>query len=227
MTTSTTATTTASRPGPRIPPLEAPYTPAQEALLRKMTPPGAPNILALFRVLAINPALAERMTAWGGYLLGAQASLPLRDREVVINRVCARCGAEYEWGVHVAAFGRAAGFTAADNAAIADQASDGQGLPARDSLLLRLVDELHDSSTVSDALWRELAEVWSEPQLIELLMLAAGTTRSVTSATLRRCRWSAGLPAGLACQRQACKSTLHPCDRGTARVLGECYLIDS
>lgn len=173
MTTFTTATTTtASRPGPRISPLEAPYTPEQEALLRKMTPPGAPNILALFRVLAINPALAERMPAWGGYLLGPQGSLPLRDREVVINRVCARCGAEYEWGVHVAAFGQAAGFTAADNAAIADKASDGQGLPARDSLLLRLVDELHDSSTVSDALWRELAEVWSEPQLIELLMLA-------------------------------------------------------
>lgn len=167
-----TTSTTTSYPVPRIQPLETPYEPAQEALLRKMTPPGAPNILALFRVLAINPALAERMPAWGGYLLGAQASLPLRDREVVINRVCARCGAEYEWGVHVAAFGQAAGFTATDNAAIADKASGGQGLPARDRLLLRLVDELHDSSTVSDALWHDLAELWSEAQLIELLMLA-------------------------------------------------------
>jgi len=39
------------------------------------------------------------MTGWGGYLLGRKASLSLRDREVVINRVCARCKAEYEWGV--------------------------------------------------------------------------------------------------------------------------------
>jgi 4-carboxymuconolactone decarboxylase len=83
---------------PRIAPLAPPYAPELEALLRKMTPPAAPEILALFRVLAHNPLLAERMTGWGGYLLGRKASLSLRDREVVIDRVCARCGAEYEWG---------------------------------------------------------------------------------------------------------------------------------
>src|SRR4051812_33351902 len=140
---------------PRIAPLEPPYTPEQDALLKKITPPAAPNVLALFRVLAVNPKLLERMSSWGGYLLGASASLSLRDREVVINRVCARCGAEYEWGVHVSAFGGAAGFSDADNAAIADPASGGVGLPQRDALLLRLVDELHDSSTVGDALWQE------------------------------------------------------------------------
>lgn len=157
---------------PRIAPLEPPYTPEQDALLKKITPPAAPNVLALFRVLAVNPRLLERMPSWGGYLLGSAASLSLRDREVVINRVCARCGAEYEWGVHVSAFGGAAGFSDADNAAIADPVSGGQGLAQRDHLLLRLVDELHDSSTVSDALWQELAGVWSAPQLVELLMLA-------------------------------------------------------
>lgn len=165
-------TTTAVAPVPRIAPLEPPYLPEQEALLKKITPPAAPNVLALFRVLAVNPRLAERMASWGGYLLGAGASLPLRDREVVINRVCARCGAEYEWGVHVSAFGRVAGFSDADNAVIADPASGGRGLAARDQLLVRLVDELHESSTVSDALWQELAAVWSAPQLVELLMLA-------------------------------------------------------
>lgn len=159
-------------PLPRIAPLQPPYTPEQDALLKKITPSAAPNVLALFRVLAVNPKLLERMPSWGAYLLGSSASLSLRDREVVINRVCARCGAEYEWGVHVAAFGRAAGFSDADNAAIADPASGGQGLAHRDALLLRLVDELHDSSTVSDALWQELAELWPAPQLIELLMLA-------------------------------------------------------
>lgn len=157
---------------PRIAPLEPPYTPEQDALLKKITPPAAPNVLALFRVLAVNPKLLERMPSWGGYLLGTSASLSLRDRELVINRVCARCGAEYEWGVHVGAFGRAAGFSDADTAAIADPVSDGRGLAQRDRLLLQLVDELHDSSTVSDALWQELAALWSPPQLIELLMLA-------------------------------------------------------
>ena len=157
---------------PRIEPLAPPYAPELQTLLERMTPPGAPSILALFRVLAHNPALAERSTGWGGYLLGRKASLSLRDREVVINRVCARCGAEYEWGVHVAAFGEAAGFTAAQNAAIADPAADGAALDARDRLLVRMVDELHDTSTVSDALWPQLAALWTPAQLVELLMLA-------------------------------------------------------
>ncbi|HXD41527.1 MAG TPA: carboxymuconolactone decarboxylase [Ramlibacter sp.] len=156
----------------RIEPLAPPYDPELETLLTRMTPPGAPSILALFRVLAHNPRLAERATGWGGYLLGPKASLMLRDREVVIDRVCARCGAEYEWGVHVSTFAEAAGFTSAQNAVIADPQADHAPLAARDRLLVRMVDELHDTSTVSDALWPQLAEQWSAPQLIELLMLA-------------------------------------------------------
>lgn len=90
----------------------------------------------------------------------------------MIDRVCARCGAEYEWGVHVAAFSDAAGFSAAQTAAIAGTSSDDVSLTGRDRLLVRLADELHDTATVSDALWTELANLWTPPQLIELLMLA-------------------------------------------------------
>jgi 4-carboxymuconolactone decarboxylase len=163
--------TTPSLP-PRIAPLAPPHSPELQALLQRMTPPAAPEILALFRVLAHNPALAERATGWGAYLLGAKASLALRDREIVIDRVCARCGAQYEWGVHVAAFSPAAGFDARQTADIADPASDLASLLPRDQLLVRMVDELHDTATIADALWAELAAHWSEAQLIELLMLA-------------------------------------------------------
>ena len=156
----------------RLPPLAPPYSPELQALLVKMTPPAAPEILALFRVLAHNPVLAERMTGWGGYLLGRRASLSLRDREVVIDRTCARCGAQYEWGVHVAAFSEAAGFSPPQNAAIADPAADDGALTPRDRLLVRMCDELHDNANVTDALWRELAQHWTPPQLIELLVLA-------------------------------------------------------
>jgi alkylhydroperoxidase family enzyme len=159
-------------PVPRIAPLEPPFDPATQERLEKMTPPGAPTILALFRVLACNPALAERMTGWGGYLLGRKAALPLRDREVVIDRVCARCGAEYEWGVHVAAFAQAAGFDERQMAAIAGSDADLASLQERDRLLVRMVDELHETCDVSDALWTELAARWTVPQLIELLVLA-------------------------------------------------------
>ncbi|MEO7549326.1 MAG: carboxymuconolactone decarboxylase family protein [Ramlibacter sp.] len=157
---------------PRLAPLAPPYAPELQTLLAKMTPPRAPEILLLFRVLAHHPALAERMTAVGGFLLGRQASLSLRDREVVIDRVCARCSAEYEWGVHVTMFAQAAGFSAAEVAAIADPQADGAALEERDRLLVELVDELHDTSTVSDALWLQLAACWTAPQLVELLVLA-------------------------------------------------------
>jgi 4-carboxymuconolactone decarboxylase len=157
---------------PRIEPLAPPYEPELQALLQRMTPPAAPSILALFRVLARNPELGERASGWGAYLLGRKAKLSLRDREVVIDRVCARCGAQYEWGVHVAAFAEAAGFDARQIAAIAHPHGDLAALPVRDQLLVRMVDELHDTATVGDALWGELAAHWSEAQLIELLMLA-------------------------------------------------------
>jgi len=136
----------------RIQPMDAPFDPPIDQLLNRMTPPGAPNVLALFRTLAVNPVMAERMMPWGGYLLGAKASLPLRDREVVIDRVCARCGAEYEWGVHVTAFAGTAGFTDAEVAAIADSSPGAlDTLPERDRLLAMLVDELHDTSSELDS----------------------------------------------------------------------------
>jgi 4-carboxymuconolactone decarboxylase len=152
--------------------LNPPFDPPTRQRLEKMTPPGAPNIPALFRVLAINPTMAERMSAWSAYLLGRHAALSLREREVVIDRVCARCGAEYEWGVHVAAFARSAGFTESQIDAIGQPDGDLSNLPPRDRLLVRMVDQLHDQCDVSDELWAELAQHWTSAQLIELLVLA-------------------------------------------------------
>jgi 4-carboxymuconolactone decarboxylase len=137
-----------------------------------MNPPGRAEVLALFRVLAINPELAERTLGLGRYLLGRKAAIDLRDREVVITRVCARCGAEYEWGVHIAAFGDAAGFSATDRRVMASVTEDLELLAPRDRLLVQLVDQLHDTSHVDDALWEALTAHWSPPQLIELMMLA-------------------------------------------------------
>jgi hypothetical protein len=61
---------------------------------------GAPPLL-LFRTVARNPRVLQRMMA-GGLL--DRGSISLRARELMILRTCARCGAEYEWGVHVASF---------------------------------------------------------------------------------------------------------------------------
>jgi len=156
----------------RIPPLEPPYDDVTAQRLTKMTPPAAPEPLALFRVMARNAVLAERAAAFGAYFLGRRSTLSLRDRELVIDRVTSRCGAEYEWGVHVAAFGAAAGFGETEIRAIASRSGDTSSLSHRDRLLVRLVDELEASADIGDTLWRELASAWNAEQLLELLVLA-------------------------------------------------------
>jgi len=156
----------------RIAPLEPPFDDEIGALLAKMTPPSAPNVLALFRVLAKNPKLAERMMATGGHFLGRGSSLPVRDREIVIDRVCARCGNEYEWGVHVAAFAEAAGLSEADIRHTVSYPADPDAWAPHEAALIAMVDALHETATIDDAIWQALSGHYDEAQLVELVMLA-------------------------------------------------------
>ena len=152
----------------RIAPLEPPYSAEVAASLARWMPPGAAvEPLALFRTLARHPALSERMRPLGALLLG-RGSLPLRDRELVILRTCARVGAEYEWGVHATAFGAAAGL---DDAAVAATRAVTPCAPLDDAdrALLAIVDELHTSGTVSDAAWARTAGRFSDEQLLVLV----------------------------------------------------------
>ena len=151
---------------PRVAPLEPPYPEPVQAALDRIMPPGVPP-LALFRTLARNQRVFLRVMA-GGLL--DRGSIGLREREIVIDRTCARCGSEYEWGVHVAFFAEWVGLTAPQVAATAG--SDATAFPQRERLLLRLVDALHDRAQVDDELWAALRAHWSEEQLVELVALA-------------------------------------------------------
>jgi 4-carboxymuconolactone decarboxylase len=157
---------------PRIPPLQPPYAPDTEAMLRKWMPPGAEvEPLALFRTLAVHDDLAARMRPLGAGILGHGRIEP-RDREIVIARACARAGAEYEWGVHTVAFGRPLGLTDAQVAATVQGGPEDPAWSEHDALIVALVDELHDAATVSDALWERLAARWAPDQLLELVITA-------------------------------------------------------
>src|SRR5919112_2614664 len=91
----------------RIAPLTPPYPPEiQQQFDRIMR--GAPPLM-LFRVMAGNARAWEKFRA--GSLLD-RGPLSLREREIVIDRTCARTGCEYEWGVHVTTFAQAAHLTA-------------------------------------------------------------------------------------------------------------------
>ena len=56
---------------PRIAPLQPPYEPALEEMLKRWMPPGSPiKPLALFRTLAVHDELFSRMRALGAGILG-------------------------------------------------------------------------------------------------------------------------------------------------------------
>jgi 4-carboxymuconolactone decarboxylase len=154
--------------GPRVLAVEPPYSEPVTAALDRIMPNGVPPLL-LFRTLAVNERVLLRLFA--GNLLDP-GSISLREREIVIDRTCARCGSEYEWGVHVAFFRERAGLTDEQVVGTCAADPDASGFPSRDRLLLRLVDELHDTSEVSDTLWQELRAEWIDEQLIELVALA-------------------------------------------------------
>jgi alkylhydroperoxidase family enzyme len=155
---------------PRIAPLEPPYDPDVARTLERMMPPGAEPI-RLFRTVARHPHVLDKMRSAGAYFLNFGTIDPL-EREIVIHRTCARCGAEYEWGVHAAAFGRPLGLSGEQIAATATGRPDAPVWSERQSLLVRLADELHDTGTVSDGLWQGLTAGWSLEQLVELIALA-------------------------------------------------------
>src|SRR5579862_2581663 len=156
---------------PRITPLGAPFAPEAAAELKRWQPGDWPPI-ALFRTLVRNLPLAAAMYPLGFYFLGKSSPLKLRDREIVIDRVCARCGCEYEWGVHARIFGNSAGLDADQLNASAVGDAEASCWSDSDALLIRMVDELHDCGRISDALWAAMREHWSDEQLMNLVVLA-------------------------------------------------------
>ena len=163
---------------PRIAPAEPPYAPDVQARLDALMPPGVAPLL-LFRVLARDQRLFERFM--GGGLLD-KGHLTLRQREIVIHRVTARCGAEYEWGVHAAFFAERAGLDAAQlRSTVHGGPGDACWAPP-DALLIRFCDALHAECTLDDALWAELRAAFSEEAILELLLLA-GFYRTVSYLT--------------------------------------------
>lgn len=169
---------TEAAPAGRLAPAEPPYSEATEAWLRRVMPEGVPPLL-LFRTLAVNERVFGRVMA-GGLL--DRGSLPLREREIVIDRTTWLCRSEYEWGVHVAFFGARAGFSGEEVEGLCAADPEATVFAPREKLLLRLCDQLHATATVDEALWRELAGDFSGEQLVELVVLA-GLYHAISFAT--------------------------------------------
>jgi len=114
--------------------------------------------------------------------------LPRRETELVILRVAARAGSDYEWGQH-AALGAKAGLTEAQLAALGDVTGEtAYDWDARDRMLVRVTDELLETNDLSDATWQLVRDHLDERRTIELVMLVGHYRMLATTLQALRVR---------------------------------------
>lgn len=162
---------------PRIAPVTEPYADDVAASLKGMMGKGRDiEPLSLFRTMVTHMPLVRAFGPLGRYMLASPeaggASYDLRSRKIVIDRVTARCGCEYEWGVHIAGYAEKAGFGAVDIASIVHGSGTDACWSPRDRALIDMVDNLHDSGKLSDAAWDALSEHFEHRQILDLFVLA-------------------------------------------------------
>ncbi|MQY29236.1 carboxymuconolactone decarboxylase family protein [Nocardia aurantia] len=131
--------------------------------------PDAPRMPNVLGVLGHHPELAAAWLSYNGVLLQEPALDPLL-RELVILRVAARTGSDYEWHQHVR-IGTRLGLSAAQIDAIGAPAG-GPALSPVEVLLLVATDELLDGHRLGDRTWAELSGHFDARQLLELLFVA-------------------------------------------------------
>jgi alkylhydroperoxidase family enzyme len=148
-------------------PLEAPF-PPQVAKLLAHYPQQDGYLLSLFRTFANSLRFLRKGVP---NLLDEQSPLPLAIRELVILRITANNHCEYEWGVHVAIFREAAKLTQAQVAATRSGDCETSCWDARQGRLIRAIDELCASGTLSDPTLAAFQADWTLPQQLEILAL--------------------------------------------------------
>lgn len=150
-------------------PMEPPF-PEDIAAVFKRYPQGRDGyILKLFRVFANSRRFLTGKGALN--LLDAGSPLSIREREIVILRVTANADCEYEWGVHVSAFARAARLTEEEVRATRLGGSDADCWSAKERLLIECVDQLCRQAVIADSAYPRFQESWSLEEQLEILAL--------------------------------------------------------
>ena len=122
--------------------------------------------LNIFGTLANHPDLLRRWLVFAGHVL-SKNSIPPREREILILRTGWNCRSRYEWGQHVV-IGRQTGLTDDEMTRIKGGWSDSAWSPT-DRFLLRAADELHESQSLSDAVWAGLASEFTAEQILDII----------------------------------------------------------
>ena len=157
---------------------QPPLDPEVQELIDRIVPEGTPPF-ALFTTMARDPRLFMRFAGRG--LMG-KGNLSLRQREIIVGRVTAQCGSEYEWGLHMAYFGDRLFDQPQVHSLVHGGPDDPCWTEEADRVLIRFCDSLHASCTLDDELYAALKTVLSDEAIIEALMLA-GNYRTVAYIT--------------------------------------------
>jgi alkylhydroperoxidase family enzyme len=123
----------------------------------------------VFTTLARHRSLFRRWLVFAAGLMPG-GKLKRAETELIILHVARSMGSEYEWDHHVR-LGKRAGLGEEAIARVREDDVDAPCFSARERALLRAARDLHDRRVISDAVWRELAAVASEVEIIELCLL--------------------------------------------------------
>jgi alkylhydroperoxidase family enzyme len=161
----------------RIDPAGAPFAPNVQVFFERLPKSWKPPF-KLFTVLARDERLLLRFTnAATSYLQPSHVTV--RQREILLLRVTARCKCAYEWGMRVHYFAEEAALGEDQQYGTVYGSSDDPVWTSTDRLLIRLADELEDTVAVSDELWNGMKETFSDEAIIQFLLMA-GYYRTVS-----------------------------------------------
>ncbi|WP_282776875.1 MULTISPECIES: carboxymuconolactone decarboxylase family protein [unclassified Nocardia] len=122
----------------------------------------------LFSTLGQAKGLFRGWLHYSGRLMPG-GSLPRYDTELVILRVAHLRDCEYETDHHIR-LGKRAGITQEILERLRRGPAD-EGWNAKERALLTAVDQVVTTRDLDDAAWKSLAEHYSEPELIEFVLL--------------------------------------------------------
>ncbi len=156
-------------------PLKPPYDPAITAILANY-PQQDSYILSLFRTFANSLRFLSRAVP---NLLDKDSPLTLREREIVILRTTANRNCEYEWGVHIAIFSKAARLNETQIAATRERAVSEDVWSDKERLLICAIDDLCASGTITNRHLQDFQAVWTLEEQLEIMALC-GTYHTVS-----------------------------------------------
>jgi alkylhydroperoxidase family enzyme len=158
----------------QLSPLTEPYEPEVAAVLASY-PSQDGYVLGLFRTFANSLRFLKKGVP---NLLDKASPLPLRVREIVILRTTANKNCEYEWGVHVAIFARAAKLSEPQIAATRAPKIGAALWSTQEVNLIKALDQLCACGNMDDETLANFQTHWTVEQQLEIFALC-GTYHTI------------------------------------------------